>query len=372
MANVLITGATGFIGPHLASRLLERGDRVTCLVRARSNLDRLRGLDVEFVRGDVTDRDSLEPAVAGTDVVYHLAAVTKTPLRGADLMRINESGTRNLLEACAAQTTPPVVVITSSLAAAGPAPDGRPLTEADPPRPASKYGHSKRACERAAESLADRVPITILRPPIVFGRGDVNMLSMIQPIARFGVHVVPGFTVRRVALVYADDLVTALLQAADRGRRLAAPAEAPSQPGQGYYFITATESPSYAELGRRISEAINMQRFRAVRTPEALTWIAAGGAQLMSQIRRHPHILSIDKVREATAGSWLCSIERAREELGYEPGAPLLEQLRETIDWYVEQGWLSLWPRIIARREAARRANATGAELESPSVQGGA
>ncbi len=219
MSKVLVTGAAGFIGSHVIRALLERGDEVTGLVRKTSSLDRLKSLGIELAYGDVTDRASLAAAVPRRQTVYHLAGCTLA-LRAERYYQVNEQGVRNLAETCAAQDTPPVLVTVSSLAAAGPAPDDRLRTPDDPPAPVSHYGRSKRAGELAAEQFAARVPITIVRPPIVLGEADQYGLPMFRSIAWFGVHPVPGLGRRRYSVVHAADLARLLILAAERGSRL--------------------------------------------------------------------------------------------------------------------------------------------------------
>src|SRR5688572_12537625 len=123
MAKVLVTGASGFIGGHLAEELLCRGEQVRCLVRRTSQLDSLPSADVEFAFGDVTDADSVAAAVKGVDVVYHVAGLTRT-FRKPQFWQVNELGTANVARACARQETPPVHVFVSSIAASGPFPKG--------------------------------------------------------------------------------------------------------------------------------------------------------------------------------------------------------------------------------------------------------
>ncbi len=179
MTHALVTGATGFIGHHLVQLLTERGQQVSCLVRRDSDRSGVEAFDPNYCVGDVTDLNSLRRAVHGIDVVYHLAGLTKS-LRADELIRVNELGTRNVSLACAEMTHPPILVVASSLAAAGPAVSDRPRREIDPPRPVSVYGRSKRAGELAAREYAARVPTTIVRPPIVFGEGDKDGFNLFQ------------------------------------------------------------------------------------------------------------------------------------------------------------------------------------------------
>ena len=121
MPKVLVTGATGYIGEHLARSRLAHGDFVRCLVRKSSRTDQLESLGVELSQGDVNDADSMRRAVQGCQVVYHLAGKTAA-MKRQELYRANSRGTYQFAQACAQQTTPPVLIVVSSLAAAGTAP----------------------------------------------------------------------------------------------------------------------------------------------------------------------------------------------------------------------------------------------------------
>jgi dihydroflavonol-4-reductase len=339
MAKVLVTGASGFIGTHLVAALTARSDEVTCLVRKSSRVGPLTKTGARLVHGDVTDRDSLTTAVAGQQIVYHLAGCTQA-LDPRHFYRVNQRGVGNVAQACAGQSNPPVLVTVSSLAAAGPALDGRPKTEADRAAPVSHYGHSKRAGERAAEAFADRVPITIVRPPIVLGEGDRLGLPLFRSIAHFGVHMVPGLRPRRFSLIHADDLAQLLVLAAQRGRRLPPRGRPESHGPQGYYFAACEEDPLYSDLGRMVAEAVGRHLVVVIPTATPLVWMVAVAGEVISRVRHDPLYLTLDKAREITAGNWICSARAAADELGFAVGAPLIERLRQTGQWYRREGWL--------------------------------
>ncbi len=338
MARVLVTGGSGFIGAHLVEALVARGDQVTCLVRKTSPVDRLRGFGVKLVCGDVTEPDSLTEPMAGSQVVYHVAGCTRA-FRAEQLFSVNSEGGRNVAEACARQPTAPVLVWVSSLAAAGPAPNSRPRTERDEPVQVSHYGRSKRAGERAAEEYAGRVPISIVRPAMVVGEADTQSLAIFVPIARVGMHVVPGLGRGRFSLIHVADLVHLLILVAERGTRLR-PAGEDRGAAEGYYLAACPEHPTYAELGRMIGTALGRRRVLVVPTFPQAVWPVAVTAETIARVCRRPFTFNFDKAREVRAGSWVCSTQRAADELGFAVGAPLAERLRQTAQWYRENGWL--------------------------------
>ena len=340
MSRVLVTGASGFVGFHLAEALIARSDEVTALVRKTSQVDRLKSLGVPLAYGDVTDPESLPGALAGKSIVYHVAGLTRT-LRVKQLYEVNEQGLRNVAQACADQATPPVLVLISSLAAAGPSPQGRLRVEADPPRPVSHYGRSKRAGEKAAEEFADRLAITIVRPPIVFGEGGGASYQMFKAVAQWGIHPVPGYRSRQFSVIHAADLAHALILAAQRGSRLPPAARGETDSNTpGYYFAACGEHPTYGQLGRMIGRALGRSRTLAIPLGHLPVQLAGGVGELIGRIRGRQVIVNLDKAREATAGAWACSAEKARHELGFAVDVPLFERLRQSAEWYRREGWL--------------------------------
>jgi nucleoside-diphosphate-sugar epimerase len=327
--RVLVTGATGFIGAALTERLAARGDRVRALVRATSRTAALEQLGAELVLGDVCDHSALARAVDGCEVVVHLAGAVKA-LRTGEFFSANGEGTRNVAEACARASRPPRLVYVSSLAAAGPAPDGRPRREDDPPAPVSRYGESKLAGERAVRALAGRLEASIVRPPIVYGPRDQELMPQLLRMARLGLVVRVGPEEKRYSLVHVADLCDGIVAVAERGRTIG------REGTGGTYFLDGGQHHSWDEIALAACAAAG-RRARVVRVPELTSAALVAGAALVSALTRKSSILSFDKLREMRQPAWICTSELARRELGYAPRFPLEAGMADAVAWFRAQ-----------------------------------
>lgn len=320
---VLVTGATGFIGSHLVERLALEGARLRCLVRRTS---RLEGLPpgVELAYADLAAGEGLEEAVRGARLVFHLAGVTKA-LSAESYYRGNALATAKLAAALACSEARLVHV--SSLAAVGPSPDGSPLNEDAEPRPVSHYGRSKLEAERAVRDSAAASRGVIVRPPVVYGPRDTDVLELLRMAARGWMPVV-GDPEARFSVIYVGDLVEGLLAAA-----------ACEQAAGRTYFLAHSEAVSWEQFARVAGSHLG-RRPRLVRIPWPAAWAAAVGWEAAARLRRRPAIISRDKVGEARFGAWVCDVTRARQELGFEARTSLEDGLERTLAWYRRTGRL--------------------------------
>jgi dihydroflavonol-4-reductase len=335
--RALVTGATGFIGRHLVARLCTVGYDVRALARPTSDRSPLAEYPVTWFEGDLTDPESVARAVEGCTVVFHLASLLKVPWK-PEFLTVNVQGTATVAEACASMPQPPVLVVVSSMAAAGPAPLGRTRLESDAPAPVSIYGRVKRAAEVAALGYADAVPLSIVRPPMVFGEGDTATLKLFST-ARRGVHMTPTLRASQMDLIHAADLSTALQRIAERGERARPAGDRGEVHGSGVYQVAHGEPHAYANLGRLAGDALGVSRVRVWRMPAAATWVVTAFSELVARVTDNPSILNRDKYREAIAGDWCCGIEKV-QGLGWAPEADLPTRFAQTAAWYRAQGWL--------------------------------
>ena len=324
--SVLITGANGFVGSRLCRSLKAAGYHVIAQVRKSSDLSLLEPLDLEYRYGDITRPETLPGIVSGVDYIVHNAGVIKADTKDW-FFEVNERGTRNLLDAVL-EHNPTVrrVVHISSVAAAGPSTPGRPLTESDEPHPITTYGESKLAGEKAARSYADRVNLTVIRPPGVYGPGDRGIYSMFQTVYK---HLKPliGDGNRRLQLVHVDDLclgVSKALAAATESGRV--------------YFIAEKDAYTYRGLIDTLVAAsgrwtvplyLPSPLFRAIATVSEFSFRAIGVTPLLTR----------EKTRELNS-SWEMDVTRAREELKFESQIRFADGAADTFNWYIQQGWL--------------------------------
>ena len=324
--TLLITGATGFVGSHVVEALAGRVSAVRALVRPTSRRETLEKHGVELVSGSLEDADSLRRAVEGVDVVIHMAAALRAA-NEQEFARANEVGTRNVVDAIrAANHRPKRLVYLSSLAASGPAVDGRPVEQRDVPAPLTAYGRSKLAGEAIAQSIADEVEVAILRAPAVYGPRDRDMYEFFK-LAKLGFLPLPTGPVRRLQLIHVADLARAVVLAATAPR------------AHGVYHVAEARAYMWGDVARLVAKAVGTNA-KLVKVPAALISAAGAVTEVASRITGKPSIFSRDKARELLAPGWLCETERARLDLGFEAEIPLERGLAETAEWYRTQGWL--------------------------------
>ncbi len=337
----VVTGSSGFIGSRLVEHLVASGYQVRRLLRVHSKPRdaeaRSFGVasgrqlsDVEDHVVDFDDRDTLRrsPALVGAALVFHLAGVTKA-LTADDFRRGNVTPTVNLLRALEGNRSLRRFVLVSSQAAAGPARSlGAPTTEDDSPRPIEGYGTSKLEAEEEARRMMPRVPITIVRPCSVYGPGDVDFLALFRMAQRRSVFL-PGTASQYMSLLYVDDVVHALLDAA----------VADATTGETI-FLSSRQPVTWRELAASLGVATG-RTVVCVNVPSLFIRAAVPFGELWAHISGRASLLNRHKIALARPRYWICSADRAARLFGFAPKVDLPEGLRSTYSWYVHEGWLT-------------------------------
>jgi dihydroflavonol-4-reductase len=324
--KILLTGATGFVGAHVVEAFTRRGCSVRALVRPTSKTDHLVARGAEAVVASLDDVTAVRAAAAGTDVVVHMAALTRA--RGvAEFERVNRDATRAVVRAVAsAAPRPRRLVYLSSLAAAGPALPDRPFGRDDTPRPLTAYGRSKLAGETASLEVADEMEVVILRAPAVYGPRDRDVYHFFR-LAKLGFLPVPGGGERYLQMLHVGDLAEAVVAAALAER------------ARGVYHIAEARAYTWREVCEHVAAAVGRPA-RFVPVPAALIVAATTTSEWFGRLIGTPGIFDRDKAREMLASGWLCETTAAQEELGFRARIALPEGFAETAEWYRAAGML--------------------------------
>ncbi len=326
MPTAFLTGGTGFVGGHVARALVSHGWKVRLLVRApaRAAGGLLENLSVETVAGDLSEGGIPDSAFAGVDAILHIAGLTKARTL-EDYREVNVRGTERLVAAAARAVPDALFLIVSSLAAAGPAAGGRPVSDADPARPISWYGISKREGEQAVAQRW-KGPWIAVRPGVIYGPGDRGLFEYFRMAARGWVPV--PVREARVQVLGIDQVSLALARAASR-RDL----------GGATRFLSDPDPVRLEDLAGLIAR-LPRRPARLIGIPNSAVRILGLFETAVEKVSGRSRPFNADKAREILGGDWLCDSSPLRRELDLPPPVPLEQGLRATWDWYLGSGWL--------------------------------
>ena len=316
---ILVTGATGFIGSHLAARLVDEGAYVRVLARDPQKLIPALRDRVEVVRGDLRQPDCFAAATRACDVVFHVAAWLGQPNRREVAYAINVTATQQLAEAARAAGVRRFIS-TSSIAVYGPVLDGV-VDETWPHSDVYLYSATKSRGEQAVfAAQTDRFEVTVIRPAEVYGPRGGAWTTLPVKLAQRGLPLLIGGGHGYAHPVYVANLVDAYLLAAQRNEAIGAA-----------FTICDTDLPWREFYGRYAA----MAGKRARSIPQWLAWCGAFGAELGAKITRHPPAISRAQLGFVT-GRCVYSTDKARQLLGWSPRFSLEEGLQQTEAWLRE------------------------------------
>jgi nucleoside-diphosphate-sugar epimerase len=328
---ILVTGSTGFIGSRTVDALVAQGRRVRVLLRPESRAgSSSHGAAIEEARAAYGDAEALGMAVAGVVAIIHLAGVTKAADE-AGFAEGNVKPVENLLEAVK-RHNPGLkrFLLVSSLAAIGPATSASPgVRESDKPHPVSAYGRSKLHGEEAARRCAGSVPLTIVRPPAVYGPGDRDILEVFAMMKKGYLLSAGSGKRQRFSMIHVDELIRGIVLALDSERAA----------GEDY-FITSPRGYAWDEVIEAARPALGFRRLVRINLPKPLVFGLGAVLGAVARLTGRPALINRDKANELVQDYWVCSPEKAERELGFRASIPLGEGVAETLRWYRQQGLL--------------------------------
>ncbi len=336
---ILITGATGFIGTHLATALVEKGKKVRCLVR-RSSPEAatvyLRSIGAELAQGDLTDSESLREALKGIETVFHVGGGGRLGMSEDICYAINVIGTKNILDACIEHGAAKKFVYVSTCGVMGniknpPADETYPYN----PEPMA-YARAKARAEKLVLSYRDKLPVVVVRFPGVYGQplvaGELNRvegvtpMSMIFSTVKQGQWVYIGDGKVLTHWVHVDDVARGIELAAEKGKA-------------GEVYILADKKPvTMIELVELISALLKVCAPRR-HIPVPVAFLLASFFELTARLSRRSPRMTRDLVRGFIANR-AYDISKARRELEYVPTISLEEGMKQTLRWYQTKAYV--------------------------------
>jgi len=314
MPTVAIVGGSGFIGRRLTDILRASGHDVRIV-----DVQRPAGAGVDFRRADVRDRAALSGALAGSDVVYNLAAVHRDDVKPVALYEsVNVTGASNLCAACGDHGID-TLIFTSSVAVYG---DAQPdASEEQPPAPTTPYGESKLRAEHIYRTWQDQEPrrrsLAIVRPTVVFGEGNRGNVYQLARQVTSGRFLMVGSGRNKKSMAYVGNVCAFLARILTRG--------------PGTHVCNYVDKPdlSMFELVNAIADAAGQRRSSGIRIPYALGYLAGVGCDLLSAVTGKSLPISSVRVRKFCSTTTYSSTSTASR--GFQQSVGLREALTRTI-----------------------------------------
>jgi dihydroflavonol-4-reductase len=327
--TTLVTGATGFVGSHVARQLVSAGQSVRVLVRPNSNLEALAGLHVEYFEGDLSDQESLERAMHGIRRVFHVAADYRlwTP-RPEEIYETNVEGTRKLL-AAARHARVERIVYTSTVATIAVPRNGALPNEDTQASLNEMIGHYKRskflAEQVAVEAVSAGVPVVIVNPTAPVGPWDWKPTPTGRIILDFLKGKMPAYVDTGLNVAPVEDIAAGHLLAAEKGR-------------VGQRYILGGRNMTLKQILDALS-AITGRPAPRVRLPHAVALAAGYADQWFSRLAGREPQIPVEGVKMSRHRMFVES-DKAERELGYKPTS-VEAALGRAVTWYQQHGYLN-------------------------------
>lgn len=326
--NILVTGGTGYIGEYFIPQLLQCGHKVRLLVRNIDKAKKIFGENCEYWIGDVTIPDSIKGCGEGIDIVYHMVAKVGNQLPSSENFKIfravNVEGTKNIIAEC---TEIKKFIFVSSIAAMGIVNES-PINERSKCSPYLPYQVTKYEAEQyILEKIKVGFPAIIIRPTKVYGAGEHEYSYLtFAKLCKKGIFLKVGNGHNYTSNIYITDFVQALVKLVDKGII-----------GETY-ILSSNEAIDFIEIGKVIADILG-KKIRIVRVPSRLMIIAAAIEEKMFIAINKKPIVTKRNI-EATIVDRIYDINKAKNELEYNPLISMKDGIRQTVNWYINSGLL--------------------------------
>lgn len=330
-SEILITGATGFIGSFIVEEAIRRGMEVWAAVRSTSSRKYLQNPEINFIELDLDNTEKLRRQLAQHTFKYivHAAGVTKC-LDNDDFFKTNTVGTRHLVDVVRELKMPiERFVFISSLSILGPLHEEQPyqeISDTDTPCPNTAYGRSKLQAEEYLRSLAD-FPYVILRPTGVYGPREKDYFMMAESIKKH-VDFAVGYRHQDITFIYVQDVVQAVFLSLSKdvcGRT---------------FLLSDGEVYSSRTFSKLLQKELGIKRVLRITAPLWLLYAVSVAAESLAHVTGKISALNRDKYNIMKQRNWRCDITPARRDLGFTPEYKLKRGVEITVKWYKENGWL--------------------------------
>jgi nucleoside-diphosphate-sugar epimerase len=315
MAKYFITGGTGFLGSHLVQKARSENNEVFCL--SRQNSSQFENSDsVHWIEGDLFDSSTYKDALKDTDCVFHLAGLLSAR-RKEDFMRVNVDGTASLLKACREAGFPlKRFVYISSIAALGPSYEKEFLKETDRCMPLTEYGKSKELAEQIVLDYKRIIPVVILRPPFIYGRGDLRGLKFLQSLNN-PISLLWASNIKTISLCHVSDIIQGCLLSVHKD----------IESGE-IFNISDPDVTTWSHVWEALNDLVN--ELLGISTKGLFSRMVPFSGMAVS----HDSIEQESKRYQF----WACDVSKAKEILGFIPEMPFRKGAYDTMSWYLEQG----------------------------------
>ena len=321
--KIAITGANGFLGSRLASRLSDTNTQTIAIIREGAN-QQLLSPDAEIRVVDYSQSASILSVIDDCDVLIHNAGKVRTR-SPQEMLDANLGITSTMLKAVNQSKLKHFIYI-SSQAASAPSLAGEAIDESYPSAPVNWYGKSKLWAEKTIQKNC-RVPFTILRPVPVYGEGDRDFLALFKAADK-GLCLGMGSDQQIINMIHVDQLCDLIKLCLCN----------PKAYGETFF---ASDGHSYTqeEISDSIAAAVGKKSIR-IRVPNLLAGAVFMGGELWQNVSRRTGLINRQKYLELSAPHWNCSNAKAVRVLGWEPSGKLQDLLKQTYLWYRENKWL--------------------------------